>query len=188
MNEFDFLAIFISIIFALGVTHLLAGAGRAVYRRKQVPIDEVQMVLTGTTLLILILNWWVFFLWRTRNAWTFEIFLLLMAWTGSFYLLAIFLYPPGALETQTYREIFDRTRVGYYGSLIASILLDILLTAIRGDLLHPHWYLPFVWHYAVLAIVAMGLRKRGFDRFTAWYLLITLLAWSLIARRYLFDI
>jgi hypothetical protein len=45
-----------------------------------------------------------------------------------------------------------------------------------------------VGHYAVLATVAMGLRKRGFDRFTGWYLLITLLAWSLIARRYLGDI
>lgn len=188
MNEFDFLSVLVSVIFAFGVAHLLAGAGRAIYRSKQVPFDEVQVVLTLATLLILILNWWVFFLWRTKNAWTFDVFLILIGWVGSFYLLAIFLYPPGAMESPTYREIFDRTRSGYYGSLIAGALLDILLTGIRGELFHPLWYLPFVGHYAVLATVAMGLRKRGFDRFTAWYLLITLLAWSLIARRYLGDI
>src|SRR3984893_9911775 len=187
MNEFDFLAIFVSVIFAFGVTHLLAGTGRAIYRSKQVPLDEVQLVLTGATLLILILNWWVFFLWRTKNAWTFDVFLILVGWVGSFYLLAIFLYPPGAIESQTHHEIFDRTRTGFYGSLIAGVLLDILLTAIRGELFHPVWYLPFVMQYVVLATVAMGLRKREFDRFTAWYLLITLLGWSLIARRYLFD-
>src|ERR1700730_1098336 len=188
MNEFNFLAIFVSVIFGLGVTHVLAGAGRAFYRRKQFPIDEVHLVLTGATLVILVLNWWVFFFWQTRTQWTFEVFLILMAWTASFYMLAIFLYPPDLPDSHTYREIFDRTRSGYYGSLIASVLLDILQTAIRGGLLNPRWYLPFVGHYAVLATVAMGLRKRSFDRFFAWYLLIKLLAWSLIARRYLGDI
>jgi hypothetical protein len=186
MNEFDFLAIFVSIILGLGVTHVLAGAGRAFYRRKQIPIDEVHMVLTGATLLILVLNWWVFFFWQTRTQWTFEVFLILMAWTASFYMLAIFLYPADASDSHNYQEIFDRTRTGYCGSLIASVLLDILQTAIRGDLFHPLWYLPFVGHYAVLATVTMGLRNRRFDRFFAWYLLITLLAWSLIARRYLY--
>ena len=187
MNEFDFLAVFISVIFAFGVAHLLAGFGRAVYRCKHLPLDETQVVFTGATFLILILNWWVFFLWRTKNAWTFDVVLILAAWAASFYLLAVFLYPPGTHEAQTHGEIFARTRTGFYGSLIAGVVLDILLTAIRGEIFHPLWYLPFVMHYGVLAIVAMGLRKRGFDRFTAWYLLITLLAWSLIARRYLFD-
>src|SRR3981081_1699506 len=119
MTEFDLLAVFISLIFAFGVAHLLAGFCLAVYRCKHLPLDETQVVFTGATFLILILNWWVFFLWRTKNAWTFDVFLILISWVGSFYLLAIFLYPPGAIESQTYREIFDRTRSGYYGSLIA---------------------------------------------------------------------
>jgi hypothetical protein len=136
------------------------------YQRKQNPIDEIHLVLTGATL------------------WTFDIFLVLIAWTISFYMLAIFLYPPGLSDSDSYPQIFERTRVGFYGSLIATVLLDILQTSIRGDIFHPLWYLPFVGHYGVLAIVGAGWKKRGFDRFFAWYLLLTLLAWSLVARRY----
>jgi len=184
MTEFDFLSILVSIIFGLGVTHLLAGAGRAFYRRKQNPIDEIHLVLTGATLVALLLNWWVFFFWKTKTNWTFDIFLVLIAWTISFYMLAIFLYPPGLSDSDSYPQIFERTRVGFYGSLIATVLLDILQTSIRGDIFHPLWYLPFVGHYGVLAIIGAGWKKRGFDRFFAWYLLVTLLAWSLVARRY----
>jgi hypothetical protein len=52
-------------------------------------------------------------------------------------------------------------------------------------LLHPVWYLPYVGHYALLAAFGLILRRRGYDRFFAWYQLITVLAWSLIVRRFL---
>jgi hypothetical protein len=55
----------------------------------------------------------------------------------------------------------------------------------RGDLLHPVWYLPFVAHLIVLSAIGIALRRRGYDRFFAWYQLITLLTWSLIVRRFL---
>ena len=43
-----------SIIIGLGVTNLLAGAGRAFYRRRENPLDEVHIVLTGATLPLLV--------------------------------------------------------------------------------------------------------------------------------------
>jgi hypothetical protein len=184
MTEFDFLSVLVTIIFGFGITHLLAGAGRAFYRHQQNPMDEVHLVLTGATLLVLILNWWVFFVWRTRTLWTFDLFLVLMAWTISFYMLAIFLYPPNLSDSDNYRQILNRNRVGFYGSFIATVLLDILQTSIRGDIFHPLWYLPFVGHYGLLGIIGAGWRIRAYDRFFAWYLLISLLVWSLVARRY----
>jgi hypothetical protein len=44
---------------------------------------------------------------------------------------------------------------------------------------------PFVGHYAVLAAVGVCAHRRGYDRFFAWYQLITLLIWALLVRRYL---
>ena len=94
MGEFDFISVLISLIIGLGITNLLSGAGRAFYRRQKSPIDEVHMVLTAATLLILVLNWWVIFSWRTETNWTFEKFLVLIVWMVSLFMLTIFLYPP----------------------------------------------------------------------------------------------
>jgi len=64
-------------------------------------------------------------------------------------------------------------------------LLDITQTAVRGELAHPIWYVPFVSQYALIAGGGLCARRRGYDRFFAWYLVITLLVWSLGVRRYL---
>ena len=185
MSEFEFISVLISIIIGLGVTNLLSGAGRAFYRRQKNPIDEVHMVLTVSTLLILVLNWWVSFSWRNERNWSYEKFLVLIVWTISLYMLTIFLYPPDLSEEEAHRNVWTQNRVGYYSAFIAICVFDILQTAIRGDLLHPVWHLPFVSHYALLGVAGLILRRRGYDRFFAWYQLITVLAWSLIVRRFL---
>jgi hypothetical protein len=51
MSSFEFIAALMSIIIGLGVTNLIAGAGRAFYRRSENPLDEVHIVLTLATLL-----------------------------------------------------------------------------------------------------------------------------------------
>jgi hypothetical protein len=187
MGEFEFISVLISLIIGLGITNLLSGAGRAFYRRQKSPIDEVHMVLTVATLLILVLNWWVTFSWRAETNWTFEKFLVLIVWMVSLFMLTIFLYPPDLSESEEHRDIWLHNRVGYYSAFIAMCLFDILQTAMRGGLLHPVWYLPYVGHYAILGAVGMALRRRGYDRFFAWYQLITILAWSLFFRRLLLQ-
>src|SRR5437773_7955592 len=70
MSSFEFIAALMSIIIGLGVTNLLSGAGRAFYRRKENPLDEVHLVLTIATLVLLVLQWWVTFRWNTEVNWT----------------------------------------------------------------------------------------------------------------------
>ena len=185
MSSFEFISILMSIIIGLGVTNLLAGTGRAFYRRRQNPMDEVHVVFTAATLLVLVLNWWVAFKWNSEVAWTFDKFLALIVWTIALYMLTIFLYPPDLSQEEEHRGRFQRNRAGYYSTFIVFCLLDIAQTAIRGDLFHPIWYVPFVGQYAVLAGGGLVAGRRGYDRFFAWYLLITLLIWSLVVRRYL---
>ncbi len=152
MGEFDFISVLISLIIGLGITNLPSGAGRAFYRRQKSPIDEVHMVLTASTLLILILNWWVIFSWRAETNWTFEKFLVLIVWMVSLFMLTIFLYPPDLSESEEHRDIWLQNRVGYYGAYVVMCLFDILQTAMRGGLFHPIWYLPYVGHYALLSV------------------------------------
>lgn len=46
MSSFEFIAALMSIIIGLGVTNLLAGIARALYRRVENPLDEVRTVLS----------------------------------------------------------------------------------------------------------------------------------------------
>jgi hypothetical protein len=185
MSSFEFIAALMSIIIGLGVTNLLSGAGRAFYRRKENPLDEVHLVLTIATLVLLVLQWWVTFRWNTEVNWTFDKFLVLIAWTVALYLLTVFLYPPDLSEAEEHQGRFERNRAGYYSAFIAMCFLDIAQTAIHGQLFQPVWYVPFVGHYAVLAGVGLVIHRRGYDRFFAWYQLDTLLVWALVVRRYL---
>jgi hypothetical protein len=48
--------------------------------------------------------------------------------------------------------------------------------------------LPHVGHYALLGAAGLALRRRDYDRFFAWYQFITILAWSLLVRRFLLKV
>ncbi len=185
MGSFEFIAALMSIIVGLGVTNLLAGAGRTLFRRRQNPIDEVHVVFTVATLLLLVLQWWVTFKWNSQVNWSFDEFLILIAWTISLYMMTVFLYPPDLSEEEEQRDRFHRNRTGYYSTFLAMCLLDIAQTAIRGDIFHPVWYFPFVGQYALVAVGGLVAQRRSYNRFFAWYLLITLLIWALVVRRYL---
>ena len=106
-------------------------------------------------------------------------------WTITLYMLTVILYPPDLSKAEEHQRRFQRNRTEYYSAFIAMCVLDIEQTAIHGDLFHPVWYVPFVGRYAVLAAVGLVAHRRAYDRFFAWYLLITLLIWSLVVRRYL---
>ncbi|MEP7015796.1 MAG: hypothetical protein ABI925_10175 [Verrucomicrobiota bacterium] len=185
MSSFEFIAALMSIIVGLGVTNLLAGMGRALYRRDRNPIDPVHIVFTAATLLLLVLQWWITFRWNTETNWSFDKFLVLIAWGICLYMLTVFLYPPDLSEQEEQGDRFHRNRTGYYSTFIVMCVLDIVQTAIHGEILQPIWYLPYVSQYTLLAAAGLVVRRRGYNLFFAWYLLITLLIWSLLVRRYL---
>jgi len=99
------------------VTNLLAGAGRAFYRRKENPLDEVHIVSTVATLLLLVLQWWVTFRWNTELNWTFDKFYFLTAWTVTLYLLTVFCTRPIFREAESTRAASNET-VRYYSTFI----------------------------------------------------------------------
>src|SRR5206468_10572235 len=124
MSSFEFIAALMSIIIGLGVTNLIAGAGRAFYRRNENPLDEVHIVLTLAMLLLLALQWWVTFKWNTEVNWRFDQFLLLIVWTITLYMLTVLLYPLDLSEAEEYQGRSERNRSGCYSFFMALCLLD----------------------------------------------------------------
>jgi hypothetical protein len=185
MNEFEFLAVFISIVVGLGVTHILYGLARIIHNRDSLRLDTLHFIWTVNVLLILLLNWWVLFLWADYPEWSFDIYLLLIGWGITLYMLSVVLYPPDTRREETYGMLFEKNRKWLFGAFIVFILLDIAQTAVRGQLFEPKIYLPFVLQYGVLAAIGIPVGNRRYQLFYAWYTLVTLTLWCLFVRRLL---
>jgi len=179
MSEFEYLAVFISIIFGISVTHILAGAIRSIYRGER---DQTHFVLTAFFFLVLILNWWTGFSWHDQEVWSFDLFLIIVLWSVTHYLAAITLYPPQAAGIE---QPFEYRRNWFLWAFIAVAATDILQTAARGDLFTPWFYLPFVLHYIAVSLLAIFVNKSNFHRWMSWYLFLSTATWSLLVRRFL---
>lgn len=185
MSAFEYLAVLVSLILGLGITHLLAGVGRTIHRRGEVKTELIHTIWTVATFLILVLNWWVFFQARSISEWSFGGFLLVIGWAVSFYLMAVVLYPPDMAKAEDYGQVFEANRPWFLGLFITSSLFDIAQTAFRGDLLDPPGYLPFVVHLIVLGGIGMVTKSRRYQLFLASYILFVGLYWALMARQLL---
>jgi uncharacterized membrane protein (GlpM family) len=71
MTAFEYLAVLVSLVLGLGVTHILAGIGRTIHRRTDVRTDAVHSLWTLAAFLILVLTWWVFFQAKGFENWSF---------------------------------------------------------------------------------------------------------------------
>ena len=185
MNEFEFLAVFISIVVGLGVTHILYGVARLIHTRDRHRMATIHFVWTLNVILILLLNWWVLFLWVDHPKWSFDVYLLLIGWGISLYMLAVVLYPPDIAGEDSYEELFEKNRKWLFGTFIIFAAFDVLQTAVRGQLFEPKYYLPFVLHYVALTAVGIPVSNKRYQNFLAWYVLVTMTLWSLVIRRFL---
>lgn len=179
MSEFEYLAVFVSIIFGISVTHILRGVIRSIYRGQ---IDQTHFVLTAFFFLVLILNWWVGFSWADQEIWSFDLFIVIVVWSVSHYLAAITLYPP---LTAGIEHPFEFRRNWFLWAFVGLTIADIVQAAARGDVFTPWFYLPFVLHYTALSLLAIFVNKPSLHRGIAWYFLLSMVIWAFLVRRFL---
>jgi len=185
VSPFEHLAVFLSLIFGLATTQLLAGIARSLHRRNIEKLDDVQLVWSLVVLLILVLNWWVFFSWSAHPRWSFGPYTVLVLWAIAHYLLAVTLYEPDSDPHDRHNRMWEENRTWFLTTFAMMLLLDIAQAALRGALLQPVWYLPYVLHYFVLTLVALWFEPRAVQRWVGWYVLGSLVAWSFLIRRFL---
>jgi hypothetical protein len=185
MTEFEYLAVLVSIILGLGMTHLLLGVGRMIHRRADMHLDATHAMWTVSLFIVIVLQWWVFFQSQSREIWTFDLFLVVILWAVTFFLLAVVLFPPGLGNNESYPEVFAHNRHWFLAFWIASSLLDIALTALQGDVFDPPLYLPFLLHFVLLGLIGIFVKSHRYHFFLAAYVLAVSLAWAMLVRRIL---
>jgi hypothetical protein len=179
MSEFEFLAVLLSIVFGLALTHVLSGAIRLLYDD---PIDDEWLAWALCVVTALVVNWWGFFRWSDTEAWTFSAYAFLMLWATAHYALAASLFP------QTLGAEIDKER-GHGIFLVAfviAMLLDVAEGVVRQDVFRTPLYLPFMAHWTLLLLYRLIARpRRAVSRGIAWYMFLSILVWALLARRLL---
>ncbi len=186
MSDFEFLSVLISIVIGFGLTHLLSGLGRAFYFRNQNKMDAVHVAWTITVFFVLVLNWWVLLLWRDVHHWNFVVFFTVIMWVTTMYVLALALYPPNLSGQVDYGELFVRNRNWFLSTWVIMCLLDLITTSERDQALPELFYFAFVGHYALIAFLGIFVRHRLYDLLAAWYIMLTMAAWSFGVRFTLF--
>ena len=181
MTDFEFLSVLVSIVVGLALTRLLGGVGRAYQHRNEYALDGVHLAWSLTVFFVIVLNWWVFLLWRDFEPWTFATFFLVILWTTTMYMMAVALYPESGQESGA-RERFASNRTWLLTTFLAFLVLDIGITWIRDAAIPSLGFLIYVGHYIVLIGIAIPVANRRYDMALAWWVAISVALWSFGAR------
>jgi len=185
MSEFEVLSVLISIVIGLGLTNLLSGFGNALHNRNHNKMDVVHIAWTITTFFLLVLNWWVALLWRDFEAWTFTIFFIMITWTISMYLMTVALYPSGLSRDTDYRKIFEENRSWLLMTFMAMASLDFVVSLIRDEYQFDIFYTIYIVSLLAVSATGIAFKNRRYDSISAWYITVSLIAWSFGVRQIL---
>ena len=173
MASFDFVSVFTSIIFGLGLAQLLTGALTQVFRER---LGFVQAAYTILALLLIVLSWWGLVAWKDDETWTLAQFLVLVVWALALFGLCVSLFPPAAAGDSS----FESRRKAFLLILATACLLDVLQSAMHGAIFTPWYYLPYIAHYAALAVIAVYVRNRVFQSVVAVYFPMSMFFWGFV--------
>jgi len=178
MSQFEFIAVFVAIIFGLSLTQILSGMIFLAQRRV---LTNSHLGWTLFVLYVLSLNWWTFWPWSENPSWSFDEFFLVLLWATAHYAMASTLYPSRSLEDYNFED--NRKFVAW--AFIVAAILDAAVTATRGDLFDPWYYLVFIGYMNITTSTGVLTRNELVHRYIPWFLLASVGLWSFIVRRFL---
>jgi hypothetical protein len=110
MHQFDYLSVLVSIIIALGISHLLSSAAGLIHWRHRVKIYYPTLVWMTVLLMNQIQIWWVAFYRRQIMDWTFFGFLLYLMIPIIISMLGYLIIPETTPEANLEREYYHNRR------------------------------------------------------------------------------
>ena len=168
MDDFNYLAVPISIILGLGITQLLSGLGRWVENRTSVPAYAPTIVWIVTLLVMHVQTWWSMYGLRHHQDWTFFQFVVVLLQPTTLFLLTTAVVPSSASAARDLKSNYFAQRRWFFSLLIVllavSILRDVVLT---GSLPATN---NLLFHVLFFAITVSGLAtaRESYHRLLAY--------------------
>ena len=161
MKQFDHLSIFVSMIIALGVRHLILSVVNMINLRGKIRIYYPTIVWMIFLLLLQLQIWWVFYYRHNNSDWSYFAFLLYLYIPITVSMLSHLLLPEVKAETDL-EGIYNRNRKWFFGLLgsvaFVSLLEDFIVFAQRFDL--NFWFRIIFIFFLVIAIVVGSKRLQ----------------------------
>ena len=176
MDQFNYLAVLISIILGLGITQLLSGVGRLLQARGRVRLYWPTLGWVAVLLVLHVQTWWAMFGLRTLQTWTFAAFLLVLLQPIVLFLLSALALPDPNSATA------DDLRAHYYfhtrwffglaaGLIVVSLVRDRVIAGhLPGSLNLGVQVLLFV-AWGIAALTQSELYHRALVAFTSLLML-----------------
>jgi hypothetical protein len=152
LSQFEFVAVFISIVLGLGVTHLLLGFGETIQERKSLEPYWVHTVWSINVLHYHLSIWWNYFVWGELESWSYGLFLVLIGYAVLLFLMAVVLYPRRLEPGFDFKEHLLENRVWFFSLLTAAGFVDVAETWLK----QAAGIRPIPEGYAVYGVVLTG--------------------------------
>ena len=163
MTTFEYIAVLISIIVGLGITHLLGGLGRLIGNPGKAKVYWVHIAWSLYLFVYLVAFWWWEFRLNTVEDWTIELYLFLVLYAVLMYLLCVIVYP---MEFPSdFREYFYLRRRWFFGVWILIYVVDVVDTLSKGGAYFASYGLEYpvtMTAYITLSATAIFTVNRRF--------------------------
>jgi hypothetical protein len=168
LDQFNYLAVLISIILGLGMTQLLSGFGRWIEQRASFRAYGPAIAWTAMLLVIHIQTWWSMFGMRLHANWTFLQFCIVLLQPITLFLLSALVLPGAGAPELDLRANYFAQRRWFFGLLMALLVISVLKDlAMSGSLPSP----PNLAFHGLLfanALIALSTKREGYHRFLAY--------------------
>lgn len=168
MNEFEYLAVLISIVLGLGITQLLSGFGRWLEQRSAFHVYVPSIIWATILLVIHVQTWWSMFGMRHVGHWTFLQFSVVLLQPIILFLLTTLVLPSPHAPQLDLRSNYVAQRSWFFGLLAfllgVSVLKDLLLSGTLPDPINLGFHAVF----GVLTFSAIFVARERYHRFMAY--------------------
>jgi len=126
MTTFEYLAVLVSIIVGMGITHLLGGIARFIHHPGHYKLHWVHLVWTWYVFMYLLTFWWMQLWMNEVEVWSPLLYAHLVLYSVLLYFLCVIITPPESLEDGHYRGYFFARKGWFFGVLLALGAVDIV--------------------------------------------------------------
>lgn len=181
MSSFEYLAVFLSVIFGLAVVQILSGVSLILDARAKTNAYWVHLVWTLNVFTLAVVLWWLNFSLEDIGEWSFFHYGNLVAYSVLIYVLAGLLYPTRGPEVIDFKAHFARNRTWFFVVLATFTPVDVfnsLLQRSGGSAGHfSDLYIVFILASLAGSCLAIVIKRDLYHGLfgIAWF--VTLLAW-----------
>ncbi|MEN8374767.1 MAG: hypothetical protein ABFS34_04905 [Gemmatimonadota bacterium] len=132
MEIFEYVSVLTSIIIGLGLAHLLRGVAHIIQHPGRERVYWIHLLWVAFTFFSLIFWWWWEFRLGEVEVWRFEIYAFVVLYAVVMYMLCAMLFPSDLSDHDGFKGYFHSVQGWFFGLLIASLLIDLVDTLIKG--------------------------------------------------------